>query len=306
MAFDRTEHILVDGWNVIHAEPKLAKLLAVDAVSAQKALADVLRPIHDIHAARITIVYDGNGSDVSVVYPDNVVRTFAEVYTPSSMTADEFIERFCAVAKNKSRIVVISNDHMIWETVSTFGAVCMRIGEIFSLGKIAAADIGRLTRRVNAESVAKWRGSSPLADLDKLELDVLASRKSSLFDSKKMRKILAKMGASPADFGAKNAQKSPEKPVFKSKVSKKSPENGVFGGSKLQKNGVSDHAKMPKNGGGSAKKAKNAGANNAKMPKIDKQWAAKKLAPKPQKSPQSSPAQKRKLPKIFKDFKELK
>jgi len=126
------EHILVDGWNVIHAEPKLKSLLAKDASAAQKALAEILEPIHDMYSTRITIVYDGNGSDVSVVRPNNAVSTFAEVYTPTSMTADEFIQRYCAIAPNKSRVIVISNDNMIWETVSVLGVVCMRIDEIFA------------------------------------------------------------------------------------------------------------------------------------------------------------------------------
>ena len=124
----RCDHILVDGWNVIHAEPTLKKLLLADARAAQRKLAEMLEPIHDVYATRITIVYDGRGEDVSIERPNDAVITFSEVYTPSNMTADEFIERYCALAKNRARIIVISNDNMIWETVSVLGAVCMRIG----------------------------------------------------------------------------------------------------------------------------------------------------------------------------------
>ena len=89
------EHILVDGWNVIHAEPKLKSLLAKDASAAQKALAEILEPIHDMYSTRITIVYDGNGSDVSVVRPNNAVSTFAEVYTPKLRIGGQWPGRFC-------------------------------------------------------------------------------------------------------------------------------------------------------------------------------------------------------------------
>lgn len=95
----RCDHILVDGWNVIHAEPTLKKLLLADARAAQRKLAEMLEPIHDVYATRITIVYDGRGEDVSIERPNDAVITFSEVYTPSNMTADEFIERYCALAK---------------------------------------------------------------------------------------------------------------------------------------------------------------------------------------------------------------
>ena len=186
------DHILVDGWNVIHAEPKLAKLLQAGGEAAQKALAELLEPVHDFCSARITIVYDGNGTDVSIQRPNDAVNTFAEVYTPSSMTADEFIERYCALARNKSKIVVISNDNMIWETVSSFGVVCMRIGEIFSYAKVAASDIKTTTSRINFKTDRQWQSFSPLAKLDLLELEINRV-KSSVFDSKKMQKKLSKI-----------------------------------------------------------------------------------------------------------------
>lgn len=188
----KCDHILVDGWNVIHAEPKLKNLLAKDALTAQRKLAEILEPIHDMYSTRISIVYDGNGDDVSIVRPNDSVSTFCEVYTPSSMTADEFIERYCALAKNKSRIIVISNDNMIWETVSVLGAVCMRIGEIFSYGKTAANDIKRMTSNINFKTERQWQSFSALASLDTFDLDINRI-KSTLFDSKKMQKRLKKI-----------------------------------------------------------------------------------------------------------------
>lgn len=43
----------------------------------------MLVPVHDMYSLRITIVYDGNGSDVSLSRPDAAVNTFTEVFTPS-------------------------------------------------------------------------------------------------------------------------------------------------------------------------------------------------------------------------------
>ncbi len=250
----KCEHILVDGWNVIHAEPKLKKLLSIDATSAQKALAEMLEPVHDMYSTRITIVYDGNGSDVSVVRPNATVETFAEVYTPSSMTADEFIERYCALARDKSRIVVISNDNMIWETVSTFGTVCMRIGEILAYGKSAAADIKRVTANINFKTDRQWQELSPLAKLDTLELEINRV-KSTLFESKKMQKRLKKMKKSSAPVAKSDGEK-------KASLAKEASSLKIHHPYKPNKKGTAQNAQLKQN-------------------------------------------QKRRIPHIFKDFKEL-
>lgn len=187
----KCEHILVDGWNAIHADQKLAKLFEADAGAARRGLAEILEPVHDMRACRVSIVYDGSGADISISHPDGAIPTFSEVFTSSDMTADEFIERYCALAKNPSAIVVISNDNMIWQTVSVLGAVCMRVDEIFRQSKAASGDIKRISSRINFEADRKWREGGALAKIDELALEVNRV-KSSLFTSKKMLKKLGK------------------------------------------------------------------------------------------------------------------
>lgn len=196
----RCDHILVDGWNVIHAEPTLKKLLLADARAAQRKLAEMLEPIHDVYATRITIVYDGRGEDVSIERPNDAVITFSEVYTPSNMTADEFIERYCALAKNRARIIVISNDNMIWETVSVLGAVCMRIGEIVSSAQSAAGHIRAVASRINLKTDIQWKKFGTLANMDLSGLEIAATN-STLFDSKRMKKRMSKMAKTRAHAG---------------------------------------------------------------------------------------------------------
>ena len=194
------DHILVDGWNAIHADPDLKRVLDADPDAARAALAELLQPVHDMRAARITIVYDGKGGEISINHPYGSLDTFSEVFTPSSMTADEFIERYCALSKKPSQIIVISNDNMIWQTVSVLGAVCMRIGEITAQAKAASADLRRLNARINFEVSRKWQAGGALAKIDQLALEVNAI-KSSLFDSKKMQKRLKKRARTAPPLG---------------------------------------------------------------------------------------------------------
>jgi|GEM_PF-388234 len=269
------DHILVDGWNVIHAEPELGKMLSRDPDAARKALAKMLAPVHDMYSPRITIVYDGNGSDVSLSRPDAAVNTFTEVFTPSSMTADEFIERYCVLAKNKSRIVVISNDNMIWQTVSVQGAVCMRIGEIVDCGRRAAADIKRLASEINFKTDRLWRESGGFAKLDTLELEI-NEIKSDLFSSKKMRKKMRRIAE-------KNSAK------------KTQPESGKV--QKTRKDApAAGSAISPKDGGGVGAGRKTKPRAQPAQTSVRAADAVGELAPK---------TGKRRLPHVFKNFAEL-
>lgn len=279
------DHILVDGWNVIHAEPSLCKMLARDPDAARKALAKMLAPVHDMYSPRITVVYDGNGSDVSLSRPDAAVNTFTEVFTPSSMTADEFIERYCVLAKNKSRIVVISNDNMIWQTVSVQGAVCMRIGEIVECGRRAAADINRLASEINFKTDRLWRESGGFAKLDTLELEINRI-KSDLFSSKKMRK---KMRKTAEKNSAQNAQ--PEKTQPESGKQQKPRGNAPAAGTAQKLSAVD--APDCRAGSAGRKTKPRAGLAQTKMRAAG---ALGELAPK---------TGKRRLPHIFKNFAEL-
>ena len=118
-------HILVDGWNAIHAHPRLARELAENrAEEAQAELSAMLAALHDYDGARITIVYDGAGADISVVRR-GAATTFSEVYTPSVMTADEFIEQFCAESKRPQDLLVITRDNLLRLTASSFGAMSL-------------------------------------------------------------------------------------------------------------------------------------------------------------------------------------
>lgn len=297
------DHILVDGWNVIHAEPALKSLLLRDAHSAQKALADLLAPVHDMYSARVTIVYDGSGPSVSLSRPDDAVSSFAEVYTPSSMTADEFIERYCTLAKNKSRIVVISNDNMIWQTVSVQGAVCMRIGEIISYARRASGDIKKLAAEINFKSDRIWRQSGQLAKLDDVEIG--GGAKSNLFSKKKMKKMMRlSRGGADANFKASCAQ-SPD--ISESKVDA-ADKNGEVAARNLafEAAGIS----LRKKGAGPAAGGGNFGSIASPKPSAPESGKKRRILP----SAASVGAKSKKyleelagkkLPRIFKDFQEL-
>lgn len=187
------KHLLVDGWNAIHSHSQLRGVLESGGWQAARAeLCCKLAPIHDFFGARLTIVYDGRGDDISIERPSEC-PTFSEVFTPSDMTADELIESLCAVSKNPGEIAVSTRDGMLSLTARSFGAFAFSPDELFALS--ASASVGLeaaagISRRKNAE---EWKKSNPFRGLDALALEIGSALPRARLISKRLKKKLKRM-----------------------------------------------------------------------------------------------------------------
>ncbi len=163
------KHLLVDGWNIIRAHKDMSQAfeeLGQDV--AKRMLADMLSPIHDILGYRVTIVYDGKGEDINVE-KIGLSKTFSEVYTPSSMTADELIEQMCATSKNPRSITVASRDNLIRLTAMGFKVESITSFQLFGWAESAAKLLTRKFDSVKADTKTKWRESTtPFGNIDEI------------------------------------------------------------------------------------------------------------------------------------------
>ena len=214
------KHIVVDGWNVIHSHRKLKKLLTGGCQDAARAeLSNMLAPFHDFGGARVTIVYDGTGNDISIVRK-NEILTFSEVFTPSNMTADELIEQLCATSKNPDRILVVSRDNLLRLTASSFGALSVTPEQIFEWSSSASNNLHDTTETNNKKAEKEWKDSGPLSKLDDLALDINKVRKSALV-SRHLKKALKRAAIAEArggKIGASRAKPSPSRPTSSAQI----------------------------------------------------------------------------------------
>lgn len=166
-------HIIVDGWNAIHASRELKRLLDSSPEAARAALLEKLAPLHDFGGARLTIVYDGVGDEIQIERP-NDIPTFSEVFTPSSMTADELIERLCASSKKPRSITAVSRDNMLKLTASSFGALAISPEELFEASISSASGIATHAKNISFKTERKWREekNSPFKTLDLLFAEI--------------------------------------------------------------------------------------------------------------------------------------
>lgn len=119
-----SRHLIVDGANILHAWQDLRRAAQRDVASARSDLIQRLLAIHDGGEVRVTVVFDGRGTQLTVEHPFKQA-TFAVVHTPSSMTADDVIEHLVANSSEPAQCDVATNDHAERQTVLALGAATL-------------------------------------------------------------------------------------------------------------------------------------------------------------------------------------
>jgi len=124
-----SRHLLVDGANVLRAWPDARSLVTRDRAAARTLLIHRLAPIHDGEQIRLTIVFDGRGSELVVERPSNQL-TFSVIYTPSALTADDVIEQMVANSADPKDCLVATDDRAERETVLATGATTLSASDL--------------------------------------------------------------------------------------------------------------------------------------------------------------------------------
>lgn len=116
------KHLLIDGYNIIHAWPVLKKALKeIGLEGSRTMLANIVRVIHDTEGLRLTIVFDGQGHNIKIERPTPEL-TFSLLYSPSGVSADALIEQLSSFPKKGQEIIVATEDSMIRQSATSFGA----------------------------------------------------------------------------------------------------------------------------------------------------------------------------------------
>lgn len=117
----RKEYLLVDGYNVLHANPETKELLEINLEAARNVLMDVLCNYQGFKRYEVILVFDaykvkGNQGEVSKYHNINVV------YTKEAETADHYIERTAHEIGKNYDVTVVTSDGV--EQVIIRGAGC--------------------------------------------------------------------------------------------------------------------------------------------------------------------------------------
>jgi predicted RNA-binding protein with PIN domain len=150
------KHLLVDGSNIMHAWPELRTLLKRDRDTARSRLSLAVAAIHDAGQARVTLVFDGRGSELVVEQPSGHTN-LAHVFTPTGTTADDVIEQLVGRAAAPGACVVASDDRAVRSTVEALGAESISAEELANWAARAAARQGAQAAGLRRDNERQWR-----------------------------------------------------------------------------------------------------------------------------------------------------
>lgn len=156
MTVNFTRHLLIDGANVLHAWPELAALMKRDRDAARSQLITRAGAIHDSEEVRVTIVFDGRGEELTVERPSGR-PTFSVLYTPSSVTADDVIERLVAQSAEPASCVVATADHGEAETARSSGATVITPADLESWVARAESRQALAAEQLRRSNAKQWK-----------------------------------------------------------------------------------------------------------------------------------------------------
>lgn len=102
------QKLIVDGYNVIHADPRMKKTTARDLERARDQLIERIRKYMRGKQIRVTVVFDGRGglTDVETVVPGKL----QVLYSSQPQSADELILKTLNESPNPQEYIVVTSD----------------------------------------------------------------------------------------------------------------------------------------------------------------------------------------------------
>jgi predicted RNA-binding protein with PIN domain len=128
------QKIIIDGYNLIHADPGLRRTAARAMDEARRSLLERVRAYLSERRVQVTVVFDGAGGlvDAEALVPGRL----QVLYSAGGQTADEVIVETLESHPNPRQYIVVTSDMAdIGRRVRAIGAVVMPSSEF--LGRMA-------------------------------------------------------------------------------------------------------------------------------------------------------------------------
>ena len=150
--------IVVDGYNLIHAMPELARLVASDLERARDALVAKLAVYRSGRGVRVTVVFDGRGTSAPQTRPPGGIEV---VFSRAPQNADVKIKNLLALEKSPKSWTVVTSDNSIVLFARDFGAKTIPSAEFAAKLGHSIPNLGpnRPVQRdapMSAAEVAEW------------------------------------------------------------------------------------------------------------------------------------------------------
>lgn len=180
MSYSR--HLIIDGYNVIHALDDLRQAMRYGQEAARGKLMQMVRVIHDEDSYRVSVVFDGRGERIEIERP-GAELTFSILYAPAACSADAVIEQLVCSSATPQQITVVTHDRMISDAICAAGAVVQTPQDLESWVRRSEVEQRRRLQQNTNKVTASWRvGIGPF---EKRSLEKELGQKSNPSSSKR-------------------------------------------------------------------------------------------------------------------------
>lgn len=162
-----TDCLIVDGYNILHAWPELAKLLAEDMAHARLRLTEILSNYGALRGIKVVIVFDAHMVKGGVGSSEETGGVEI-IYTPEGVTADMVIEKLAARLINDRKVTVATSDWTQQRIVFGKGAVRLSAREL-AAEVLAARDENSAIEEIHPLAKSGIREQLPEETKDILE-----------------------------------------------------------------------------------------------------------------------------------------
>jgi predicted RNA-binding protein with PIN domain len=132
--------VVVDGYNLIHKIPELARMVGTDLERARDALVSSLAVYRSRRNVRVTVVFDGRGMPAhNRRYPGGIEVVFSR----APQTADQKIKMLISLEKSPRSWTVVTSDNSIAIYARDYGAKTIRSEDF-------AVELGRPARPMSS------------------------------------------------------------------------------------------------------------------------------------------------------------
>jgi len=154
------EHLLIDGYNVLHDWEELRQQMRRSIDGAREHLIERVRVIRAVEGHRITLVFDGQGEQPEVEQPGEDPG-FAVLYAPKGVSADGLIEQIVRRARQPQACQVISRDNMVIESIRAAGGYGYSPQDLLDWIRHCEAHQLRRIEQRSQQNQAAWKKDSP-------------------------------------------------------------------------------------------------------------------------------------------------
>lgn len=156
----KQRHILIDGYNALHAWPQAKSLRGKQIDRERERLIEAVRLLHDAEHVRLTVVFDGRGTTHDIQRPTND-PSFSVLYTSADRSADDVIEHLVQKSDSETEVIVYSRDNMIAAAVRACGGFMLPPEALWDDLDRASKDQHTILQRHRNQTAKQWRKSQP-------------------------------------------------------------------------------------------------------------------------------------------------